>query len=102
MGDVKTGSATTTKTRAKTRRPRLYKVILLNDDFTTMDFVVSVLQSIFNHNLDDAVRIMLEVHRQGQGVAGIFTREIAEVKSVQTMQLARSHGYPLRCKIEPQ
>ncbi len=80
--------------------PPLYRVLLHNDDYTTMDFVVYVLINIFHRSENDAVNIMLAVHQQGLGVAGVFTREIAETKINQVHNLARAHEYPLMCTME--
>lgn len=80
--------------------PELYRVYLLNDDYTTMDFVVHVLMSIFDKSRLEATSIMLHVHRHGKGLAGIYTKEIAETKVAQVESLARSHGFPLKCTIE--
>lgn len=81
-------------------RPYLYKVYLLNDDYTTMDFVVYVLMTIFDKQKLEATAIMLHVHRHGKGLAGIYTKEIAETKVHQVETLARSYGFPLKCIIE--
>lgn len=78
----------------------LYRVYLLNDDYTTMDFVVHVLMTIFDKPKVEATSIMLHVHRNGKGLAGIYPKEIAETKVAQVEQLARSHGFPLKCTIE--
>lgn len=83
------------------KRPRRYLVIMLNDDYTPMDFVVYVLQHIFDMEEQRAVRAMLEVHTKGQAVVGIYSRQIAETQCRQTVALARSCEYPLLCKIEP-
>lgn len=83
-----------------TKRPPLYKVLLLNDNYTTMEFVVMVLEQIFGKSTADAERIMLHVHRQGMGVAGIYVRDIAEMKCEAVHKLAQSHGFPLKCDIE--
>jgi ATP-dependent Clp protease adaptor protein ClpS len=80
--------------------PPLYKVLLHNDDYTTMDFVVYVLVNVFHRSENDAIRIMLAVHNQGVGVAGVYTREIAETKINQVHNLARAHEYPLLCTME--
>ena len=87
--------------RTRTRRPPLYKVLLHNDDYTTKEFVVFVLQSIFHKNEGDATAIMNHVHNHGVGVAGVFTFEIAETKVTKTLQLAKAHEYPLQLSIEP-
>ena len=89
------------RTRSRHRRPPLYRVLMHNDDYTTQQFVVEVLQSIFHKPRPEAVRIMLHVHHHGIGVAGVYTREVAETKVVQTERLARAHGYPLRLSLEP-
>lgn len=87
--------------RKKTRRPRLYKVLLHNDDFTSMDFVVDVLVRYFHKSATEATHIMLEVHHKGLGVAGIFTYEVAETKVAQVTAEARQEGMPLRCTVDP-
>ena len=92
--------AVLTETQKRTKKPPLYKVLLHNDDFTTMEFVVYILESIFNKAEQDAVRIMLAVHHQGHGVAGVYTYEIAESKVSKVSQLARAHDYPLLCTLE--
>jgi len=84
----------------KVEEPPLYKVLLHNDDYTTMDFVVWILTSVFNMNEDDAVRVMFNVHVQGVGVAGIYTFEVAQMKVEKTITLAREHEYPLLCTME--
>ena len=95
-----TGTHITTKTRAKTKRPSLYKVLLLNDDYTPMEFVVHILELIFNKNREQAVEIMLHVHRHGVGVCGVFTFEVAETKVAQVIEFARRHEHPLQCTME--
>ncbi|HOZ48883.1 MAG TPA: ATP-dependent Clp protease adapter ClpS [Candidatus Hydrogenedentes bacterium] len=82
--------------------PHLFKVLLLNDHYTTMDFVVSVLEKVFRKPHDTAVRIMLEVHQNGSGVAGVYPSEVAETKVETVHRLAADHGYPLRCSMEPE
>jgi ATP-dependent Clp protease adaptor protein ClpS len=89
-----------TETERKVEQPRLYKVLLHNDDYTTMEFVVYVLQGVFHRSETDAVQIMLHVHKNGLGVAGVYTREVAETRITQVEALARSHEYPLRCSME--
>ncbi|MBI4184715.1 MAG: ATP-dependent Clp protease adapter ClpS [Proteobacteria bacterium] len=88
------------KTRPKTKKPSMYKVLMLNDDYTPMEFVVHVLERFFGKSREEATRIMLHVHRRGVGVCGIFTYEVAETKVNQVMDLARQHQHPLQCTIE--
>jgi ATP-dependent Clp protease adaptor protein ClpS len=90
------------KERAKTKRPPLYKVLLHNDDYTTKEFVVMVLQAVFNKSEVDANRIMLHVHENGIGVAGIYPYEVAETKIAKTLALARRYEYPLQLSMEPE
>ena len=87
--------------RTRTKKPPMYKVLLHNDDYTTKEFVVWVLQNVFHKSEGDAVAIMSHVHNHGVGVAGVFTFEVAETKVSKTMQLARAHEYPLQLSIEP-
>lgn len=96
------GVATVTRPAKKTKQPPLYKVLFHNDDYTTREFVVYVLQTIFHHTEPDAVRIMWHVHTNGVGVAGVFTYEIAETKARKVEVLARQHEYPLRVSVEPE
>ena len=84
------------------KKPPLYAVVLLNDDYTPMDFVIEVLQSYFGMNLDQASQVMLTVHYEGKGTAGIYPRDIAETKANQVNNFARSQGHPLLCQIEPE
>ncbi len=84
------------------KRPRRYKVLLHNDDYTTMDFVVYVLQTIFSKHLSEAQEIMLKIHNQGVGICGVFTREIAESKATKVGMIAKSEKFPLKCSIEPE
>lgn len=84
------------------QRPPQYAVIILNDDYTPMEFVIEVLQSFFAMNTDRAIQVMLSVHHQGRGIAGIYPRDIAETKASQVNQYARAQGHPLLCQIEPQ
>lgn len=90
------------KERPKTKRPPLYKVLLHNDDYTTKEFVVMVLQSIFHLGEVDANQVMLHVHNNGVGVAGVYPYEIAETKIAKTLQLARRYEYPLQLSMEPE
>ncbi len=80
--------------------PRRFRVLLHNDHYTTMEFVVEILESVFNKNAPEATRIMLNVHKQGIGVCGVFTAEVAETKIAVVHHLARSHNFPLRCSME--
>ena len=89
-----------TRTKPKTQRPPLYKVLLLNDDFTPMEFVVHVLERLFNMSHAQAIEIMLTVHRRGVAVVGVFSHEIAETKVAQVMELARRQQHPLQCTME--
>ncbi|MBX2834715.1 MAG: ATP-dependent Clp protease adapter ClpS [Micavibrio sp.] len=88
------------KTRPKTKKPSMYKVMLLNDDFTPMEFVVHVVEKFFAKNRQEATDIMLHVHRRGVGICGVFTREIAETKVAQVMDFARANEQPLQCTME--
>jgi len=96
------GVATDVKTDKKVARPRLYKVILHNDDYTTMEFVVALLEHVFHHDEASATAIMLHIHRSGIGVAGVYTFEIAESKATKVMELAREAEFPLQCTLEPE
>ena len=87
--------------KPKLKRPSLYRVLLLNDDYTTMDFVVMVLKTVFNLSEERAAQIMLHVHQKGVGICGVFTREIAETKVDQVMNLAKQNQHPLQCTMEP-
>jgi ATP-dependent Clp protease adaptor protein ClpS len=89
-----------TRKREKTQRPKRYKVLLHNDDYTTMEFVIWILQQVFHHDEATALRIMLHVHHNGHGVAGSYPREVAESRIAQVDSLARQHEYPLRCSME--
>lgn len=84
----------------KTEKPKRYKVLLHNDDYTTMEFVIHVLQSVFNKEIEEAKKIMLQVHHEGIGVCGIYTFEIAESKVDKVQKLARDNGHPLKCSLE--
>lgn len=88
--------------RPKTSKPHRYKVLLHNDNYTTMDFVVMVLRDVFRRPHDEAVRIMLNVHQNGIGVAGVYVKSVAETKIRTVHDLAREEGYPLRCSMEPE
>ena len=92
--------AVITEKRQQTKKPSMYKVLLHNDDYTTMDFVVMVLETIFHKGRTEANLIMLNVHQKGVGVAGIYPRDVAETKVVLVHDLARKNEYPLKCSIE--
>lgn len=93
---------TSTVVRNKVELPKKYKVLLHNDDYTTMEFVIFILQGVFHKTIDEAERIMLEVHKKGIGICGVFTFEIAESKAQKVERLAREHSHPLICTIEPE
>jgi ATP-dependent Clp protease adaptor protein ClpS len=90
------------RTRQETKKPELYRVFLLNDDYTTMDFVVEVLETIFLKQPAEAFRIMMMVHTQGRGLCGVYTHEVAETKVDTVIERAREHGFPLRAAMEPE
>lgn len=92
--------AVITESEHRVEKPPLYKVLLHNDDYTTMEFVVFVLRTIFRHPESEAIRIMLQVHLRGAGVAGVFTREVAEAKAAKVVRLAREHEFPLLSTVE--
>jgi len=99
-GGDDTGTGLVTRTKPKTQRPSLYKVLLLNDDYTPMEFVVHILERFFSKNREEAVEIMLHVHRHGVGICGVFTYEVAETKVTQVVEFARRHQHPLQCTME--
>lgn len=88
--------------RPKLKKPQLYKVILLNDDYTPMEFVVRVLERFFHKNREEATRIMLQVHTKGMGVCGVYTHEVAETKVRQVMMFSGENSHPLQCTMEPE
>ncbi|WP_187273352.1 ATP-dependent Clp protease adapter ClpS [Methylobacterium sp. WL19] len=98
--DGRSGTAIITRTKPKTKRPSLYRVLLLNDDYTPMEFVVHVVEKFFNKSQADAYQIMMHVHQNGVGECGIFTYEVAETKVTQVMDFARKHQHPLQCVME--
>jgi ATP-dependent Clp protease adaptor protein ClpS len=104
MSDEKTGTrregGVATKEKPKTERPKRYKVLLHNDDYTPMEFVVAILQQLFRLGEVDATRVMLHIHHQGVGIAGVFTYEIAETKVQQVLAAAKRHEFPLQCSTE--
>jgi ATP-dependent Clp protease adaptor protein ClpS len=94
------GTAVLTRTKPRTKRPNLYRVLLLNDDYTPMEFVIHVLERFFNKDREAATMIMLHVHQNGVGECGVFTYEVAETKVTQVMDLARKNQHPLQCVME--
>ncbi len=88
------------KSRTKTKKPSMYRVLMLNDDYTPMEFVIHVLENFFNKSHEEATQVMLHVHQKGVGVCGVYTYEIAETKVNQTMDLAQQNQHPLQCTIE--
>jgi len=99
-GDDGNGSGVALQTRTRTKRPAMYKVLMLNDDYTPMEFVVHVLEKYFTKTRQEATDIMLQVHRRGVGVCGVFTYEVAETKVNQVTEFARRNQHPLRCTLE--
>lgn len=99
-GDDDGQTGIVTKSRSKTKKPSLYKVLLLNDDYTPMEFVVHVLERFFNKGREEATSIMLHVHQKGVGVCGVYTYEVAETKVTQVMDFSRQHQHPLQCTME--
>jgi len=98
--DTGAGTGVVVKTRTKPKKPSMYKVLMLNDDYTPMEFVVHVLESFFGKSREEATRIMLAVHHRGVGVCGVFTYEVAETKVNQVVEYARKHEHPLQCTLE--
>jgi ATP-dependent Clp protease adaptor protein ClpS len=99
-GQRKTGEQVLERTKQQTQEPKLYKVVLHNDDYTTMEFVVQVLESVFLKTPAEAFRIMMQVHVDGKGLCGLYPYDIAETKAETVHELAREHGFPLRASIE--
>jgi ATP-dependent Clp protease adaptor protein ClpS len=99
-GDEGPGTGVITRVKPQTKRPNLYRVLLLNDDYTPMEFVVHVLERFFNKAREEATQIMLHVHQHGVGECGVFTYEVAETKVTQVMDFARKHQHPLQCVME--
>jgi ATP-dependent Clp protease adaptor protein ClpS len=99
-GEDGPGTGVVVKAKPKTKKPSMYKVLMLNDDYTPMEFVVHILERFFNKNRQEATRIMLHVHRRGVGVCGVYTYEVAETKVTQVMDFARQHQHPLQCTLE--
>jgi ATP-dependent Clp protease adaptor protein ClpS len=104
MSDVerRTGGEVLERTRQETKKPELYKVLLINDDYTTMEFVVEVLETIFNKQPAEAYRIMMMVHTQGKGLCGVYPHEVAETKVTTVIDRARDNGFPLLAAMEPE
>lgn len=102
QGDPDSNVATQSKSKEKLERPRLYKVIFHNDNYTTMEFVVAVLKDVFRKSESDAITVMLQVHRNGWGVAGVYPYEVAETKLKLTEKLAQQNEFPLRLSLEPE
>ncbi|MEM7224019.1 MAG: ATP-dependent Clp protease adapter ClpS [Pseudomonadota bacterium] len=98
--DDRRGTGIIVETKVKTKKPSMYKVLMLNDDYTPMEFVVHVLERFFGKPHEEAIQIMLHVHRKGVGVCGVFTYEIAETKVTQVVEYARRHQHPLQCTLE--
>ena len=96
-----TGLGVATKTRDKTKKPQPYRVLMLNDDYTPMEFVVEILETYFSMGREKATQVMLTVHTKGKGVCGIYPRDTAETKATQVNQYARDSGHPLLCEVEP-
>jgi ATP-dependent Clp protease adaptor protein ClpS len=101
-GPAGPGTSVITKVKPKAKRPNLYRVLILNDDYTPMEFVVHVLEKFFHKDVEAATKIMLHVHHHGIGECGVFTYEIAETKVTQVMDFARKHQHPLQCVMEKQ
>lgn len=98
--EVKRDGLLLAEPEVKTKRPPFFKVVLLNDDYTPMDFVVFVLKDIFRRSHEEAVGIMLEIHNKGAGVCGVFTRDVAETKAELVITISRRNEYPLQCRVE--
>ena len=99
-GEEGPGTGVVVKAKPKTKKPSMYKVLMLNDDYTPMEFVVHILERFFNKNRQEATRIMLHVHQHGVGVCGVYTYEVAETKVAQVVETARRHQHPLQCTME--
>ncbi len=100
--DRRTGDQVLERTRQETKKPELFKVFLLNDDYTTMDFVVEILEDVFHKQPAEAFRVMMQVHTQGKGLCGVYPFEVAETKTATVVDRAREHGFPLRAALEPE
>jgi ATP-dependent Clp protease adaptor protein ClpS len=100
--DRQTSGEVLERTRQETKKPELFKVLLLNDDYTTMEFVVDILEAVFHKAPAEAYRIMMMVHTQGKGLCGVYPFEVAETKVATVIERAREHGFPLRAAMEPE
>lgn len=98
--EVRTDGLLLAEPKVKTKRPPYFKVVLLNDDYTPMDFVVFILKDIFHRTHEESVNIMMEVHQKGAGTCGVYTRDVAETKAEMVITLARRSEYPLQCSVE--
>ena len=98
--DDEAGTGVATRTRTRTKQPTPYRVLMLNDDYTPMEFVVLCLQRFFRMSTEEATRVMFHVHQKGVGVCGVFSHEVAETKATQVVDFARQHQHPLQCTIE--
>jgi ATP-dependent Clp protease adaptor protein ClpS len=99
-GEEGPGTGVIVKAKPKTKKPSMYKVLMLNDDYTPMEFVVHILERFFAKSRQEATRIMMHVHRRGVGICGVYTYEVAETKVTQVMDFARQHQHPLQCTLE--
>jgi ATP-dependent Clp protease adaptor protein ClpS len=97
-----TGGEVLEQTKHQTKKPEMFKVLLLNDDYTTMDFVIEILETVFHKHPAEAYRIMMAVHTQGKGLCGLYPHEVAETKVASVVELARSNGFPLLAAMEPE
>ncbi len=98
--DNESGTGLAVKPKPKVKKPSLYKVLMLNDDYTPMEFVVHVLERFFRKNREEATKIMLNIHRRGVGLCGVYTHDVAETKVNQVMEFSRKHQHPLQCTME--
>ncbi len=98
--DIKSGESVEIRERQETKTPAQFRVFLLNDDYTTMDFVIHILETVFHKKSVEATQIMLHVHKNGKGLAGVYTKEIAETKIAIVHELSTQHGFPLKCDME--
>ena len=96
----RTSGTSVEEAKPRLKKPRMFRVLLVNDDYTPMEFVIDILARFFNHNEEQATQIMLAVHTQGKGVCGTYTKDVAETKAMQVNQYARQHKHPLLCEVE--